>query len=276
MRRLRGLLPALLAVGLIAVTATGCRWPAGTRYVDEVFGTYTEQLGITYRTAKNASGANVTLKMDVYLPPATDRARNRPVVIWGFGGGWTRGDRAQLRHFAQDSARRGYVGITIDYRTRPTTDHVLSMARDAYEDTLAAVAFVKGRAGQWRINPNAVVVAGYSAGAINAADVAYWPGQLGPAKSPVAGAVAIAGFSFGRPDAGEPPILMIHGDEDAAVPIGTAQNTCNAATSAGISCRFHTYSGVGHEIGLTKAPQIADQTADWVFEAVLYPKGYRP
>jgi acetyl esterase/lipase len=276
MSALRRLVPALVAAGVMAFTVVGCQWPDGTRYVDKVFTSYTERLGVDYRTTTNSTGATVTLKMDVYSPPTTDRARNRPAVIWGFGGAWIAGNRAQLRSYAQDSALRGYVGITIDYRTRPTPGPVLDMAGDAYDDTLAAVAFVKAHATEWGINPNAIVVGGYSAGGINAANVAYWPGERGPATSPVAGAVAIAGFTFGKPAAGEPPILMFHGDKDTIVPYGTGQSTCTAAKNAGAGCRLYTSAGAGHEIGATKSTEIMERTADWVFEVVLYPKGYRP
>jgi acetyl esterase/lipase len=259
----------------MASTAVGCQWPDNTRYVDAVFSSYTEKLGVDYRTTTNSSGASVTLKMDIYSPPASDTARNRPAVIWGFGGAWLGGNRAQLRPYAQDSAKRGYVGITIDYRIRPAPGPVLDMAGDAYDDTLAAVAFVKAHAAEYGINPNAIVVGGYSAGAINAANVAYWPGERGPATSPIAGAVAIAGFTFGKPAANEPPILMFHGDADTIVPYGTGQNTCSAARSIGAGCRFYTYKKAGHEIGATKATQIMERTADWIFEIVLYPMGYR-
>ena len=86
MSALRRLVPALVAGGVMLFTAAGCQWHDGTCYVDKVFTSYTERLGVDYRTTTNSSGATVTLKMDVYSPPATDRASNRPAVIWGFGG----------------------------------------------------------------------------------------------------------------------------------------------------------------------------------------------
>ena len=274
MRTARRLVPAIVGLALL-LTAVGCEWPDNTRYVDQVFATVTTTNDVTYRETTDAQGNPVTLKLDVYRP-ANDTATNRPAVIWGFGGAWQAGNKGQLAPYAIDSAKRGYVAITIDYRIRPGGGPVLDLAGDAYDDTLASVEFVKAHAAEYGVNPEAIVVAGYSAGAINALNVAFWPGERGPATSPAAGAVAIAGFSFGQPAAGDPPIVMFQGDTDPLVPYGTADHTCRATRAVGNSCRFYTYAGSGHEIGATKATQIMERTADWIFEVVLYPQGYRP
>jgi acetyl esterase/lipase len=275
MRTARRLVPALVGLALMAATAVGCQWPDGTRYVDTVFGSTTTTRDIPYRTTTDYQGNPITLKLDVYRPQGDTRT-DRPAVIWGFGGAWMIGNKDQLAPYAVDSAKRGYVGITIDYRIRPQGGPLIDLAGDAYDDTIAAVEFVKAHAADYGVNPDAVVVAGYSAGAINAMDVAFWPGERGPATSPAAGAVAIAGFSFGQPAAGDPPILMFQGDSDTLVPYGTAQDTCDATKTVGNSCRFYTYPGVGHEIAATQQASIMERTADWIFEVVLYPLGYRP
>jgi acetyl esterase/lipase len=276
MKTARRLVPAIVGLALLAMTAVGCDWPDNTRYVDPVFTNVTTTKDITYRNTTDAQGNPVTLKLDVYRPENDKVTSNRPAVIWGFGGAWMAGNKDQLAPYAIDSAKRGYVAITIDYRIRPGGGPVLDLAGDAYDDTLASVEFVKAHAAEYGVNPDAIVVAGYSAGAINALDVAFWPGERGPATSPVAGAVAIAGFSFGQPADGDPPIVMFQGDKDTLVPYGTADNTCRATRAAGNSCRFWIYAGSGHEIGATKAAQIMERTADWIFEVVLYPLGYRP
>jgi acetyl esterase/lipase len=274
MRTLRRLVPALVVVAVLATTAAGCDWPEGTRYVHPVFTSVTTTKDIPYRTTTDYQGNPITLKLDVYRPQG-DTVTNRPAVIWGFGGAWMAGNKDQLGPYATDSAKRGYVGITIDYRIRSQAGPVLDMAGDAYDDTMAAVEFVKAHAAEYGINPDAIVAAGYSAGAINSLNAAFWPGERGPATSPVAGAVAIAGFTFGKPVQGDPPILMFHGDSDRIVPYGTGKSTCQATKDVGNSCRFYTYPGLGHEIGATQAQSIMERTADWIFEIVLLPLGYK-
>jgi acetyl esterase/lipase len=274
MRTLRRLVPALVVVAVLATSAAGCNWPDGTRYVHQVFGNVTATKDVPYRTTTDYQGNPITLKLDVYRPQG-DTATDRPAVIWGFGGAWITGNKGQVAPYAVDSAKRGYVGITVDYRIRSQIGPVLDMAGDAYDDTIAAVEFVKAHAAEYGINPDAIVAAGYSAGGINSMNAAFWPGERGPATSPVAGAVAIAGFTFGEPVEGDPPVLMFHGDKDQIVPYGTGQSTCQATKDVGNSCRFYTYAGLGHEIGATQSASIMERTADWIFEIVLYPLGYR-
>ena len=41
------------------------------------------------------------------------------MLMWMFGGAWVFGNKGHMATFAEDSARRGYVGVSIDYRIRP-------------------------------------------------------------------------------------------------------------------------------------------------------------
>jgi acetyl esterase/lipase len=275
MRAVRRVVTGLAGLAMIATGVTGCQWPDGTRYVDEVFEQVDVTRDITFDTVTDSTGQQVTLELDVYTPRG-DTATDRPVVIWGFGGAWIAGDKNQLSAYATDSAERGYVGIAIEYRTRPGGGPVLDLAGDAYDDTLAAVEWVRANAADYGINTDAIVVGGYSAGAINAMNAAFWPGERGPATSPVAGAVSIAGFTFGTAAAGDPPVLMHHGDADTLVPIGTGRNTCDSTKAAGNHCTFFTYPGADHFVAFSQIEAIQERSADWIFEMVLYPQGYRP
>src|ERR687894_2285348 len=142
MKTIRRLVPPVLGVALLASTLTSCEWPEGTRYVDPVFAEYDTTAGITYRRTTTHTGAAIDLKLDIY-EPSGDTAAERPVVMWMFGGAWRFGNRQQLAAYAQDSARRGYVGVTIDYRIRAGGGPLLELARDAYDDAVAAVAWLK-------------------------------------------------------------------------------------------------------------------------------------
>lgn len=277
MRQLGRGVPALAGVVMAATAAVGCQWPDGTRYVDHVFAAEQVRVttDITYDTVVDSQGQQITLELDVYAPPAGDTVTERPAVIWGFGGGWVAGDKDQLSAYARDSARRGYVGVAIEYRTSPSGGNVIDLAGAAYDDTLASVQFLKDHATEYGIDPDAIVTAGYSAGAINALDTAIWPGERGPATSPVAGAVGIAGFSFGESDPGDPPILQFHGVDDPLVPEATGRATCEEARAAGNHCTFFSYPGEDHFVAFTQLSSIAERTADWIFEQVLWPLGYR-
>jgi acetyl esterase/lipase len=272
LRRLRRIVPALAGLALL-LSATSCEWPAGTRYVDKVFDTYTTTSDVTYRTTTDFQGNTVDLKLDIYQP-AGDTAAKRPAIMWMFGGGWVSGDKSMMTPVAQDAALRGYVGVSIQYRLRPgaTGQSLIEAILDAYQDSVAAVQWLKDHAAQYRIDPRAIVAGGYSAGAVNAMHLLYMPAA---GQSTVAGGVAIAGGSGAQPEAGDPPALMHHGDADQIASYANAQALCNNAKAAHDVCQFISYAGVDHFIYFTQQAAIEDSTATFVFEQVLWPLGYR-
>lgn len=270
MKTMRRLVPAVLGVALLASTLASCEWPEGTRYVDEVFTAYDTTPGITYRTTTTYTGQTIELKLDIYEPRG-DTVDERPVVMWMFGGYWQYGDRQQMVSYAQDSARRGYVGVTIDYRIRSSQGFdLIGAANDGYADAVAALEWLQDHAEEYDLDPDAIVAAGYSAGAINALHALHRP-----VDTPAAGAVAIAGMLFSpvSPDRGAS--IMFAGTEDTLVPYATAEAQCAQSRDVGNSCVFVPFEGEGHLIGATHAAQIQEQTAHLVFEEVLWPLGYR-
>jgi predicted esterase len=279
MRGPRRLLPALAGIGVVAALLgallPGCDWPEGTRYVHPVFDEVDVTRDVVYRRTTNYEGQAIELKLDIYQPRGDTTAR-RPAVMWMFGGAWVTGNKSQMANYATDSAKRGYVGISIDYRIRPNAGgNFLDGALDAYDDAVAAVQWLKDNAARYRIDPRAIVAAGYSAGAINALNLLYMPGNRGPDRSPIAGAVAIAGLAFNAPTRGDPPALMNSGTRDNIVPFASAKRTCDSAVAVGDICRFWSYDGAGHEIGFSQISLLQERAGDFIFEHVLIPLGYR-
>jgi acetyl esterase/lipase len=273
MRTVRRLVPALVALALV-LSAAGCEWPEGTRYVHRVFDDHTSAEDVVYRTTTDFQGNTVQLRLDVY-EPAGDTAAERPAIMWMFGGGWVAGDKSMMTGYAQDAARRGYVGVSVQYRIRPgaSGQSLIEAIVDAYDDSVAAVQWLKDHAAEYRIDPDAIVAGGYSAGAVNAMHLLYFPVA---GASTVAGGVAIAGGSGAQPEAGDPPSIMHHGDGDTVASYANAQTLCANAETAGGVCRFVTYAGEDHFVFFTRTAEIQDSTADFVFEEVLWPLGYRP
>lgn len=268
---MRRLVPAILGVVLLANTLTSCEWPEGTRYVDQVFTEVEVTRGITYRSTTTSTGQPIDLKLDVY-EPVGDVAAERPVIMWMFGGYWQVGDRNQLAAYADDSARRGYVAVTIDYRIRSQDDfELLPAADDAYEDTIAAIEWLQAHAGDYGLDADAIVPAGYSAGAINALHALHTP-----VDTPAAGAVAIAGMNFRPLRDGRGGTISISGTADTLVPHAISRDQCAQSRSLGNRCRFVPIEDGTHLIGITHASEIMELTADFVFEGILHPLGYRP
>lgn len=248
----------------------------GYRYVHRVFEDVVATEDVLYRTTTDANGNQIELRLDIY-EPAGDTLEERPAVFWMFGGAWIAGSRQQMTSYAQDSARRGYVGITIDYRIRPgAAGEIVDAAWDAYEDSVAAAQWIADNAEDYGIDPDAIVAGGISAGAINSIHLLYAPGSRPPVdESPIAGAIPISGLSFvGPPDEIRPPAMMHNAVDDPIVPYSSAEDVCNAALAVGSECWLNTWESGGHSIGGTQANQIRLVAGLQTFAYVLYPLDY--
>lgn len=243
---------------------------ARRRYVDRVFDT-TEVTTVDYRQTTNSQGQPVTLSADVYQP-AGDTAVRRPVLVWNDAGLWfiklrTLGFyQAMLRDFT----RRGYVVVFMDVSATSsfinstfdfTNPNVMNAANEAYDDITAGVGWLRDHADEYRIDPDAIAVGGSSTGGVTAFDMAYRPGQRGPATSQIAAALSVSGAGIGTPEVGEPPVLAFHGTADAMVPISRPRATCEAATAVGLRCDVIAFEG---------APHLLRSPAEWILEI-----GYR-
>jgi hypothetical protein len=253
--------------------------PASGRYVDKVF-TDIEQIATaaTFGRATN-NGAMVDLKLDMWAP-AGDTATKRPVIVWMFGGAFIAGTRATMNSHAQDSARRGYVGVTIDYRLVSSIANILTGINNSYDDAITAANWLEANAAQYRIDPDAMVAGGVSAGGITAINTIVMPGRRGPATSPYAGAISNSGASLGsilgqnysRP--GQGPIIMFGGSTDTIVSYQNWQiPTCNGHKAQGNVCEFVAYDGLGHGV-TSKIPELLTKSAEFTKRHVLVPKGY--
>jgi acetyl esterase/lipase len=126
------------------------------------------------------------LPLDFY---PTERP-SAPCVIVVHAGGWDSGDRKQIPHFNHWLARQGYAVAAISYRLAPK--HLWPAQRD---DVLAALAFLKSRAAELRLDPQRFVLLGRSAGGQIAEAVGY--SALDPAIRGVIGLYAPSDLIFG-------------------------------------------------------------------------------
>jgi len=123
----------------------------------------------------------ITLEMDIYLPEG-DVSEARPLLLMMHGGAFFIGNKEELgqvgwcRYFAS----LGYVAASINYRLgyHPEKKEVREAEMRALEDADAALAFLLGRE-DLRIDPEHVFLAGTSAGAITAMNLAYRPEPVG-------------------------------------------------------------------------------------------------
>lgn len=267
--------------------------PPRGRYLDPVFEDVQVDEGVPYRQTTDHLGNPVELKLDIYRP-AGDTATSRPTILLLHGGWFSFGDRGSMAPYAEEYARRGYAAVSLQYRLRPGVGSgdlpqlYLAML-DAYEDATEGVEWLEAHAAELGIDPDAIVASGYSAGAVTASNLAYLPGQVGPATSRVAAALPMSGWfldpdtpglpipgPLARPDAGEPPAIVFHGTEDQLLPIGSPADLCPLAHEAGIACEYIGYEGAGHEVGdASRQSDIIRRGTDFLAEHVLGPQGRR-
>lgn len=194
--------------------------------------------------------------------------------MWLFDGAFVRGDKRRMEYYAKDAARRGWLGVAVEYRTRSIdpgrmrVEDLLDAANDAYEDGLAAVEWLQGNAARYRLDPACIVAAGVSAGAITALHLVYMPGTRGSKMSPVAGGIAVSGHSLVGAPPGRPPVIMFHGHRDDVVPFRKAEETHRKAVDVGNVNTLVAFDA-GHDIAWRKAHEIRDTAAQFVASHML-------
>jgi acetyl esterase/lipase len=251
------------------------------RYLGPVFDEVEVTSDVPYRDTVTYEGEAVTLELDIY-EPAGDTAEQRPVVMLMFGGGFVGGDRTQLAFAAEDFARHGFVSVTIDYRIRDTEDFTadpVATILDAYDDAAAAVDWLRSNAATYRIDPDTIVPAGVSAGAILAWNLAWMPssGDVRPEPTHVSGAVSIMGAPLlSEASPGDPPVIDFHAKDDAIVPYDWAEPPCTAAQDSGARCDLVSYETGGHGVVAEQLDEILRCSKWFIADAVLVESSYLP
>lgn len=136
-----------------------------------------------------AYGDHPRRRLDAFRPAG---ARHADVVVFVHGGAFVRGDKRATEHVYDNVlywlARQGCVGFNIEYRLAPDTRYP-----GGAEDVAAAVAWVRGHAGEHGGNPERIFLVGHSAGATHVAAYACDPAVRPPGGPGVAGVVLISG-----------------------------------------------------------------------------------
>lgn len=126
--------------------------PAATRLGPEVVASVESHPGLTY-----ASYGDRSLQLDLYRPK--NSSQPLPAILCIHGGGWFKGERANMTNLAQALAARGFVTATLSYRLSGEAKFPA-----AIQDCKAAVRFLRANAEKFGIASEAIGVTGLSAG----------------------------------------------------------------------------------------------------------------
>lgn len=217
-----------------------------------------------------------TYRADLYRPAGTGPF---PAVIMIHGGSWRSGHKSELRKLSTDLAAKGYLCFSIDYDTHPRSFPY------SWQESRAAVAFVRAHAAEYNVDPGRIGTLGTSAGGQLAALLAVAPG--GPATSvpetplnptgnvPVQAAVLFNGGYNAHPNAwvlrrylggrctaipaicddaspdnhvapGDPPIFVGHGTHDHLIPYSQATDFIALLQKAGDPVTPYAATNAGH------------------------------
>jgi acetyl esterase/lipase len=105
-------------------------------------------------------GGSMDMTLDVYQPPAGVTPK-RMAIIHLFGGGFFVGNKnaGYIVNDAKALGARGYTNISANYRLQTQGSWPAQM-----HDVKAAIRWTRANAGRLGIEPNRIVIAGYSAG----------------------------------------------------------------------------------------------------------------
>ena len=156
-----------------------------TRYLDEVFQDISITNNVVYGNAPDLpfiflfewNTFDIDLDMDIYEPQG-DNELARPVIIFlhpgsFFSGSNTSGDMVSL---ATDAAKRGYVGISANYRLGLNIISTYSGERAVYrgvQDASALIRYLREYHEELRIDPNKIFLWGSSAGSFISLHLAF-------------------------------------------------------------------------------------------------------
>jgi acetyl esterase/lipase len=250
---------SLLSIASFSVLAAGCT------SISFLIANSATLAGKYDRSTNHSYGPESRQKLDVYSPKD---AKDRPVVVFFYGGSWTVGSRGLYRFVGAALAERGIIAVLPDYRLYPQVKFPLFL-----DDGALAVAWVQKHVQEFGGDPQRIVLMGHSAGGHEAAFLAYDRQLLQKAGARPEWIVGLVGLSgpyalepdtkvlntifaspytpadwqpvhFVTPQA--PPTLLVHGTTDDVVSIEHAERLRDVLQANHVRVETQFYPGKGH------------------------------
>ena len=251
--------PALLVLASPVIFAAGCT------SISFLIANTATLTGKYDRSTHHAYGPESRQQVDVYSPKD---AKDRPVVVFFYGGSWTAGSRGLYRFVGAALAERGIVTVVPDYRLYPQVKFPLFV-----DDGALAVAWVQKHAQEFGGDPHRIVLMGHSAGGHEAAFLAYdrqLLEKVGAHPEWIVGLVGLSGPYALEPDtevlntifaspytaadwqpvrfvtSQSPPTLLVHGTADDVVSIKHAEKLRDVLQANHVRVETQFYPGKRH------------------------------
>lgn len=212
------------------------------------------------------------LFLHVFAPDDHD-LKNKPAVVFFFGGGWVKGTALQFYHECRRFAKEGFVAFSAEYRTQ-ASDGATVFESD--EDGRSAIRWIRAHAAELGVDPDKIAAAGSSAGGQIAAECAFVSGPDSPNDDASISAKPNAlvlnypvvdnspeGFcpeylrekyqrisplhNIGT-KSGSIPCIFFLGTNDPLIPVSTAVKFKNKVDESEGSCELILFKDKGHPI----------------------------
>ena len=224
---------------------------------------------LEYKTVTGKDGAQVNLKLQVFLPEGWQASDQRPAAVFFHGGGWHGGGPDHYYPQSRYVALRGMVGISVEYRT---INSFGTSPRECVKDGKSAMRWVKTHAAELGIDPDRIVAGGGSAGGHIAAATAslstFDEEGEDTSVSCIPKALLLFNPVFDNGPGGfahelvkpywkdispiehiddqTPPTFVALGTEDVYIPVETAKRFERLMKESGRRCDLHIYEGMKH------------------------------
>lgn len=210
-------------------------------------------------------GPDARHTLDLYVP---DGATHAPVIVFFYGGSWQMGSKDDYRFLGQAFASKGFITAVVDYRLYPAVRFPAFI-----DDAARATTYLHQHAASFGGDPDALYVAGHSAGAYLAMMVGGDPAYMAKAggkRQWIRGVIGIAGpYDFlpltddtlkiifaTAPDAQTqpinhlrgrlPPAFLVTGDADDIVDPRNSEHVAAKLTRLKSRVVLRRYQDVGH------------------------------
>ena len=200
-----------------------------------------------YLKVTNVHNPSVT----IFLPPA-DKATGAAVIIAPGGGHQFLNFDQEGSYVAEYLNTIGVAGFVLKYRLAREAGSTYKIEEHALADMQQAIRLVRGRAGEWHVNPSRVGIMGFSAGGEVAALAATrFHGEGQESTRPDFTALIYPGIradTYTIPD-NMPPTFLLCADNDRG-PSTALSVLYPKLKAANVQTEVHVYALGGHGFGI--------------------------
>lgn len=241
--------------------------------------------------------AGRTLKVDLYRPEGSAPSK-RTAILLVHGGGWAFGERGMVAPLAIQLAAQGFLAVAVEYRLVPEAPWPAQR-----DDVVAAARWTAQNAERLGIEPDRVVLLGFSAGGhlammaagapeerpqVAAVVALFTPSELTAEAEPSKGrtpaamllgpeateAAAQAASPLPQITADFPPVFLLHGSADWVMHPTTSITMYEKLVSLGVTAELHIVARAHHEFACESgmAGPIAAEIALFLDRVVIDPE----